>query len=113
MTPEEWFEEHERRLTGAELRSRQRLAKAAAGRDQARARHAELMVLVRDARRGSLAAGPKLREALRRLARSWGPRPSPNRRGRPDVEDGGVPVRPDRPLNLSGGAAAELDFENE
>jgi hypothetical protein len=28
-----------------------------------------------------------------------------------DPEDGGVPVEPDRPNTLSGGAAAALDFE--
>ncbi|MDB5669028.1 MAG: hypothetical protein JWL74_1978 [Alphaproteobacteria bacterium] len=41
---------------------------------------------------------------------------SANRKGRrpgkaPDA--GGVPVEPDRPLDLSGGAAAPLDFEKE
>jgi hypothetical protein len=34
------------------------------------------------------------------------------RRGRgPDPDEGGVPVEPDRPSTLSGGAAAALDFE--
>jgi hypothetical protein len=34
----------------------------------------------------------------------------PRRRG-PDPDEGGVPVEPDRPHTLSGGAAAALDFE--
>jgi hypothetical protein len=29
-----------------------------------------------------------------------------------DNDRGGVPVEPDRPQNLTGGAAAELDFED-
>lgn len=33
-----------------------------------------------------------------------------HRRGRDD-EDGGVPVEPNRPNSLSGGAAAALDFD--
>ena len=33
------------------------------------------------------------------------------RRGRRDLEDGGVPVEPNKPKNLSGGAAAALEFE--
>ena len=35
------------------------------------------------------------------------------RKRRRDKDDGGVPVEPDKPLGLSGGAAAALDFENE
>jgi hypothetical protein len=38
----------------------------------------------------------------------WKPRP---RRGR-DLDDGGVPVEPDRPRDLSGGAAAALEFDD-
>lgn len=36
------------------------------------------------------------------------------RKGRPPREgdSGGVPVEPDRPLGLSGGAAAEPDFDD-
>ena len=30
-----------------------------------------------------------------------------------DRDDGGVLVEPDRPLNLSGGATAPLEFEND
>jgi hypothetical protein len=30
-----------------------------------------------------------------------------------ELDEGGVPVEPDRPRNLEGGAAAELDFEDE
>ena len=33
------------------------------------------------------------------------------RRRGPDPDEGGAPVEPDRPSNLSGGAAAALDFE--
>ena len=36
-------------------------------------------------------------------------RPGPRRK---DGEDGGVPVEPNRPNTLSGGAAAELDFDD-
>ena len=37
-----------------------------------------------------------------------------NRRGgRKDLDDGGVPVEPNRPKNLSGGAAAALEFEDD
>lgn len=38
-----------------------------------------------------------------------GKRPRPGK----ELDEGGVPVEPDRPLNLEGGAAAELDFEEE
>ncbi|HYD37461.1 MAG TPA: hypothetical protein VEA60_07600 [Allosphingosinicella sp.] len=39
--------------------------------------------------------------------------PSPKkRRGKRDPDEGGVPVEPDRPKTLSGGAAAALDFED-
>ncbi len=36
------------------------------------------------------------------------------KRGGPDKEldEGGVPAEPDRPRDLSGGAAAELDFKD-
>ncbi|MEA2999375.1 MAG: hypothetical protein QOK17_1208 [Sphingomonadales bacterium] len=34
------------------------------------------------------------------------------RRPGKDGKHGGVPVEPDRPRNLTGGAAAELDFED-
>ena len=35
------------------------------------------------------------------------------RRRKPkDKDKGGVPVEPDRPRNLSGGAAAELEFDD-
>ena len=39
------------------------------------------------------------------------PRPPKRNKRRPgkDPDSGGVPAEPDRPLNLSGGAAAELD----
>ena len=29
-----------------------------------------------------------------------------------DLDDGGVPVEPNRPNNLTGGAAAELEFDD-
>ena len=35
------------------------------------------------------------------------------RRPPKDLEDGGVPVEPDKPKNLSGGAAAALEFDDE
>jgi hypothetical protein len=34
------------------------------------------------------------------------------RRGR-DLDDGGVPVEPDKPRTLSGGAAAALEFDED
>ncbi|WP_263854059.1 hypothetical protein [Sphingomonas parva] len=42
----------------------------------------------------------------------WG---SADRRGakKRDRDDGGVPVEPNRPSTLSGGAAAPLEFEDE
>jgi hypothetical protein len=30
-----------------------------------------------------------------------------------DLDEGGVPVEPDRPKTLDGGAAAQLDFDDE
>jgi len=30
----------------------------------------------------------------------------------PDLEDGGVPVEPNRPKDMSGGAAAALEFDD-
>jgi hypothetical protein len=47
----------------------------------------------------ALLKSPFLRRARRRLG--------------PDPEDGGVPVEPDRPSTLSGGAAVALDFEED
>ena len=35
------------------------------------------------------------------------------RRRDKDLDDGGVPVEPDRPKTLDGGAAAQLDFDDE
>ena len=35
------------------------------------------------------------------------------RRRRKDLDDGGVPVEPNKPRNLSGGAAAPLEFEDD
>ena len=35
------------------------------------------------------------------------------RRRRRDLDDGGVPVEPDKPRNLSGGAAAALEFDDQ
>lgn len=35
------------------------------------------------------------------------------RRRRKDLDDGGVPVGPDKPKNLSGGAAAALEFDDQ
>jgi hypothetical protein len=51
-----------------------------------------------------------LRDGLDPFSRQLGLR---RRRPRPDLpEPDGVPVRPDRPLNLSGGAAAALEFDD-
>ena len=52
--------------------------------------------------------------ALRKRGRtsSFG-RPDKRRRRRPDLDQGGVPVEPDKPKNLSGGAAAALEFDDE
>ena len=39
---------------------------------------------------------------------------SRRRRGRrKDLDDGGVPVEPNKPKNLSGGAAAALEFDDD
>jgi len=35
-----------------------------------------------------------------------------DRRQKRDLDDGGVPVKPHKPLNLSGGAAAALEFDD-
>ncbi len=35
------------------------------------------------------------------------------RRRRKDLDEGGVPVEPNKPKNLSGGAAAALEFDDE
>ncbi len=35
------------------------------------------------------------------------------RRRRKDLDDGGVPVEPNKPKSLSGGAAAALEFDDE
>lgn len=123
MTPEEWFEAHRRRQSEAEARRRDLLARAAARRAEARKRRAETkaaavarMTAIHEHRHlplGALLARMFRAERLRKAGRPL-PEIKPNRRRRrPDVEDGGVPVRPDRPRNLTGGAAAELDFENE
>jgi len=47
------------------------------------------------------------RAYLAHLAQRRRPRRRPGR----ERDGGGVPVEPDRPNSLSGGAAAELDFE--
>lgn len=38
--------------------------------------------------------------------------PRRKRTGDKDSDDGGVPVEPNRPNTLSGGAAAELEFDD-
>jgi hypothetical protein len=38
---------------------------------------------------------------------------STRRKPEADPEAGGVPASPDRPMNLSGGAAAALEFESD
>jgi hypothetical protein len=40
-------------------------------------------------------------------------RSRPRRGRRKDLDDGGVPVEPNRPKNLSGGAAAALEYEDD
>ena len=123
MTPDEWFEAHRRRQSEAEARRRDRLAQAAARRAEARKRRAGTkaataarMTAIHEHRHplpGTLLARMFRAEWLRETGRPFPEIKSKRPRRRPDVEDGGVPVRPDRPRNLSGGAAAELDFENE
>ena len=52
--------------------------------------------------------------ALHRLASSEAQERRRNRRGRrKDLDDGGVPVEPNKPRNLSGGAAAALEFDDQ
>jgi hypothetical protein len=51
-----------------------------------------------------------------RLRGGWtGPRPfnRPRRKGGDTPESGGVPAVPDRPKNLSGGAAAAMEYEED
>lgn len=48
----------------------------------------------------------RLSDILTRLGKTFG-----NRRRDKDRDDGGVPVKPDRPNTLSGGAAAPLEFD--
>jgi hypothetical protein len=36
----------------------------------------------------------------------------PRRKRNRDLDDGGVPVEPNKPRNLEGGAAAALDFDD-
>lgn len=54
---------------------------------------------------------PLPRLGLPRLPRHLG-RNGPKRRRDPKGEAGGLPVRPDRPSGLSGGAAAAMDFDD-
>ena len=53
------------------------------------------------------------RDALR--IAEWAEAQDRRRRGRrrKDLDDGGVPVAPNKPRNLSGGAAAALEFEDD
>jgi hypothetical protein len=39
-------------------------------------------------------------------------RPGPGRKSSRNLDDGGVPVEPNRRRNLSGGAAAALEFDD-
>jgi hypothetical protein len=51
-----------------------------------------------------------------RLRAAWTPRrpfKRPRRKPGDEPESGGVPAVPDRPKNLSGGAAAALEFETD
>ena len=54
-------------------------------------------------------SGNNFEEAFRRYLR-FGPRR--RRSGEKDPEDGGVPVEPNKPNTLTGGAAAELEFDD-
>ena len=60
-----------------------------------------------------------IRRALRGVPKPWrdtiadqmlGRRRRKGKRGR-DLDDGGVPVEPNKPRNLEGGAAAALEFD--
>jgi hypothetical protein len=59
--------------------------------------------------------GPHLAFGLHMLAwREAQERRRRKRRGRrKDLDDGGVPVEPNKPKNLSGGAAVALEFEDD
>jgi hypothetical protein len=52
----------------------------------------------------------------RRTSKSYAfldpPRPGGKRKRKRDLDDGGVPVEPNRPRNLEGGAAAALEFDD-
>ena len=44
----------------------------------------------------------------------WADAQERRRRGRrKDLDEGGVPVQPNKPMNLSGGAAAALEFDDD
>jgi hypothetical protein len=45
-------------------------------------------------------------------ALAWQARKKPPRRPK-NLDEGGVPVEPNKPKNLSGGAAAALEFEDD
>ena len=51
--------------------------------------------------------GMRWQDLLRFLDRRPGKRPPPK-----DGDHGGVPVEPDKPKGLSGGAAAELEYDD-
>jgi hypothetical protein len=63
------------------------------------------------ARRGSprFRDGRTFEQSFRRYLRFGRRR---RRNGDQDAEDGGVPVEPNRPNTLNGGAAAELEFDD-
>jgi hypothetical protein len=63
-------------------------------------------------RKGGRVAGGRLKFSFDTLRKSPFLRRKRSRRG-DDPEDGGVPVEPDRPNTLSGGAAAALEFDED
>jgi hypothetical protein len=104
--PEEPFDQRRRRAAEAQARLEARLA----------ATTARLAELRRQAAKRRDADHRRLTVQLRQFRSRMGPGPGgrpPLRKPRRDPEAGGVPAVPDRPKNLSGGAAAELEFERE
>ena len=90
---------------------------AQAGRQRSTLEQVAARVFEMAQRHGALLDEQRTQLAYRlRLRGGWtAPRPSsrPGRKPGDEPHGGGVPAVPDRPKNLSGGAAAALEFEED